>query len=153
MVDGLAGDDDRRGQEKEILLYKEAGNAGHVATDERDGREDRGKQAGDRDQPEPGRPVSRPRRSAAWPRPTPRAAIARSSSTSPTASATAIASNYHDDKDHQPRCRGEVALADAVIALTSNMAMRQKRRIEFDPAWFDPKSDKTPEAATAIART
>src|SRR5208337_1228713 len=62
------------------------------------------------------------------------------------------ASNYHDDKDHQPRCRGEVALADAVIALTTNLAMRQNRRIEFDPAWFDPKSDKTPEAAPAIAR-
>jgi predicted dehydrogenase len=62
------------------------------------------------------------------------------------------ASNYHDDKDHQPRCRGEVALADAVIALTTNIAMRQNRRIEFDPAWFDPKSDKTPEGAPAIAR-
>ena len=49
------------------------------------------------------------------------------------------ASDYHDDKEHQPRCRGEVALADAVIALTSNIAMRQKRRIEFDPAWFDSK--------------
>src|SRR5262245_38444814 len=56
-------------------------------------------------------------------------------------------SNYHDDKDHQPRCRGEVALADAVIALTTNMAMKQNRRIEFVPEWFDYKSDKTPEAA------
>ena len=55
------------------------------------------------------------------------------------------ASNYHDDKDHQPRCRGEVALADAVIALTSNIAMKQNRRIEFDPEWFDYKSDETPE--------
>ena len=27
------------------------------------------------------------------------------------------ASNYHGDNEHQPRCRGEVALADAVIAL------------------------------------
>ena len=44
------------------------------------------------------------------------------------------ASNYHEDKEHQPRCRGEVALADAVIALTTNIAMRQNRRIEFDPA-------------------
>ncbi|WP_165220396.1 Gfo/Idh/MocA family protein [Aquisphaera insulae] len=61
------------------------------------------------------------------------------------------ASNYHDDKDHQPRCRGEVALADAVIALTTNLAMKQNRRIEFDPAWFDFKSDKTPEGAPAIA--
>ncbi len=62
------------------------------------------------------------------------------------------ASDYHADKDHQPRCRGEVALADAVIALTSNLAMRQKRRIQFDPAWFDWQSPKTPEGDVAIAR-
>jgi predicted dehydrogenase len=57
------------------------------------------------------------------------------------------ASNYHEDKAHQPRCRGEVALADAVIALTSNIAMKQKRRIEFDERWFDYKSDECPEGA------
>ena len=62
------------------------------------------------------------------------------------------ASNYHEDKEHQPRCRGEVALADAVIALTSNIAMKQKRRIEFDPEWFDYKSDKTPDGTPAIAK-
>jgi hypothetical protein len=56
-------------------------------------------------------------------------------------------SNYHEDKEHQPRCRGEVALADAVIALTSNLAMKQKRRIEFDERWFDYKSDETPEGS------
>lgn len=57
------------------------------------------------------------------------------------------ASNYHLDKDNQPRCRGEVALADAVVALTSNLAMRQKRRIEFDERWFDFKSDEVPEGS------
>ena len=57
------------------------------------------------------------------------------------------ASNYHEDKEHQPRCRGEVALADAVIALTSNLAMRQNRRIDFDPKWFDYKSRETPEGS------
>ncbi len=62
------------------------------------------------------------------------------------------ASNYHADKDHQPRCRGEVALADAVIALTSNIAMRQKRRIEFDPRWFDYQSPETPEECAEIAQ-
>jgi predicted dehydrogenase len=61
-------------------------------------------------------------------------------------------SNYHGDKDHQPRCRGEVALADAVIALTSNIAMRQKRRIDFDPRWFDYQSSETPEMAPSIAQ-
>ena len=61
-------------------------------------------------------------------------------------------SDYHADKEHQPRCRGEVALADAVIALTSNIAMRQKRRIDFDPKWFDYQSPETPEGAPSIAR-
>ena len=62
------------------------------------------------------------------------------------------ASNYHDDKEHQPRCRGEVALADAVIALTTNLAMQQNRRIEFDPKWFDYTSPEVPEGTPAIAR-
>jgi predicted dehydrogenase len=62
-------------------------------------------------------------------------------------------SSYHADTDHQPRCRGEVALADAVIALTSNIAMRQHRRIDFDPRWFDYKSRETPEGSPAIARS
>jgi len=62
------------------------------------------------------------------------------------------ASNFHADTEHQPRCRGEVALADAIIALTSNIAMRQKRRIEFDPQWFDYQSPETPEGAPAVAR-
>jgi len=61
-------------------------------------------------------------------------------------------SNYHADKDHQPRCRGEVALADAVIALTSNLAMNQKRRIEFNEAWFDYKSDEVPEGPQTLAK-
>ena len=56
-------------------------------------------------------------------------------------------SNYHGDPDHQPRCRGEVALADAVIALTSNIAMRQRRRIDFQEAWFDWKSPEAPETS------
>ena len=63
-------------------------------------------------------------------------------------------SNYHDvpDKD-KPRCRGEVALADAVIALTSNMAMREKRRIEFNPNWFDWQSPEVPETSgSQVAR-
>ena len=47
--------------------------------------------------------------------------------------------------DHKPRCTPEVALADAVIALVSNMAIAKSERIVFDPGWFDPKSDSTPE--------
>ena len=44
-----------------------------------------------------------------------------------------------------PRCHGKVAMADAIIALTSNEAMRQRKRIEFQPAWFDPKSSEVPD--------
>ena len=44
-----------------------------------------------------------------------------------------------------PRCHPKVALADAVIALTTNMAARGPGRIDFQPEWFDPDSDKTPE--------
>lgn len=44
-----------------------------------------------------------------------------------------------------PRCHGEVAMADAIIALTSNLAMRTNKRIEFDEKWFDYKSEEAPE--------
>ena len=47
--------------------------------------------------------------------------------------------------EHQPKCGPEVALADAVIALTTNIAMKENRRIEFKPEWFEVKSDETPE--------
>ncbi len=47
--------------------------------------------------------------------------------------------------ENQPRCHPQVALTDAVIALTSNLAARREERIEFNPAWFDPESDETPE--------
>jgi len=36
-------------------------------------------------------------------------------------------------------------MADAIIALTSNIAMRENRRIEFKPEWFDINNDATPE--------
>jgi len=46
----------------------------------------------------------------------------------------------------QPRCNGDVALADAVVALVSNIAMHTRQRIGFKDAWFDVNSDATPEA-------
>ena len=49
------------------------------------------------------------------------------------------------DPEIHPRCYPNVALGDAVIALTTNIAARQGLRIEFDPAWFDPDRDETPE--------
>jgi predicted dehydrogenase len=48
--------------------------------------------------------------------------------------------------DIMPRCHGEVAMADAIIALTSNLAMDNRQRIIFEDAWFDPTSGETPEA-------
>jgi predicted dehydrogenase len=51
-----------------------------------------------------------------------------------------------DKKDrHLPRCHGRVAMADAIIALTSNLAMNRHQRIEFKPEWFDAKSDAVPD--------
>jgi len=47
--------------------------------------------------------------------------------------------------ENQPRCNPKVALADAVIALTTNIAAREGRRIEFDEEWFDPASPELPE--------
>ena len=50
--------------------------------------------------------------------------------------------------ENQPRCKPEVAIADAVIALVSNIALANpttQARIEFKPEWFDIGSDETPE--------
>lgn len=41
-------------------------------------------------------------------------------------------------------CHPKVALADAVIALTTNISIAEQKRIEFNPEWFDPKSDAVP---------
>jgi predicted dehydrogenase len=56
------------------------------------------------------------------------------------------------DPENQPRCKPEVALADAVIALTSNIAIRENRRIMFEDEWFDIASDATPEGAAENAQ-
>ncbi len=50
------------------------------------------------------------------------------------------------DPANQPKCKPEVALGDAVIALTTNIAIRQNRPIEFKDEWFDIDSEATPEA-------
>lgn len=43
------------------------------------------------------------------------------------------------------RCDGVVAMGDAIMALTANLAMKHKKRIVFKPEWFDPASDAVPE--------
>ncbi|MGL6075353.1 MAG: Gfo/Idh/MocA family protein [Fimbriiglobus sp.] len=44
-----------------------------------------------------------------------------------------------------PRCHGEVAMADAILALTANLAMEHHERIEFKPEWFDSDKPDVPE--------
>ena len=78
----------------------------------------------------------------------------------PTAAASAaapenISRGYREEMEHwcycirtgknELRCNGHVALADAIMALTANLAMKYKKRIEFKPEWFDSASDACPE--------
>src|SRR5262249_49749011 len=46
----------------------------------------------------------------------------------------------------KPRCDGRAAMADAIIALTANQAMRRQQRIVFDPKWFDAATTDVPDA-------
>lgn len=48
------------------------------------------------------------------------------------------------------RCNGRVAMADAIMALTANLAMKHKKRIVFKDEWFDPASDAVPETDEQI---
>lgn len=50
--------------------------------------------------------------------------------------------------ENQPKCKPEVAIADAIIALVTNIAIAEKRPIEFKEEWFDINSDETPEGVT-----
>jgi predicted dehydrogenase len=45
----------------------------------------------------------------------------------------------------QVRCHGKAAMADAIIALTANLAMKKHQRIEFREEWFDPTSPEVPD--------
>ncbi len=57
------------------------------------------------------------------------------------------------DPQNQPRCRPEIALGDAVIALTTNIAIDRAKNasegtnsvVQFDENWFKIDSDATPE--------
>lgn len=78
------------------------------------------------------------------------------------ASSKAVSRGYTEEMEHfawcirnfdfevnKPKCHPEVALSDAVIALVSNVAIRQKQRIEFKPEWFDIDSDEVPPGGAA----
>jgi predicted dehydrogenase len=66
-----------------------------------------------------------------------------------------ISRGYKEEMEHfcycirtgkdELRCNGHVAMADAIMALTANLAMKHKQRIEFKPEWFDASSDACPE--------
>lgn len=43
------------------------------------------------------------------------------------------------------RCSGVQGMADVIMALSCNLSMRLKQRIEFRPEWFDPDNDSTPK--------
>ncbi len=45
----------------------------------------------------------------------------------------------------QPRCGGEAAMADAIMALTSNVAMATNQRIEFQDEWYDSTNNAVPD--------
>jgi len=52
--------------------------------------------------------------------------------------------------ENTPRCNPTVALGDAVIALTTTLAVKRGQQgkggyIEFKPEWFDPEAPDTPE--------
>jgi predicted dehydrogenase len=49
-----------------------------------------------------------------------------------------------DREDLRPRCHGRAAMADAIIALAANQAMRSQSRLVFDERWFDARSDVVP---------
>ncbi len=88
------------------------------------------------------------------------ASLAPSSAAAVASSAlgTAVSRGYTEEMEHfchcvrteKPtdntlRCGGEVAMADAIMALTANLAMKYRKRIVFKDEWFDPANPATPE--------
>ena len=60
------------------------------------------------------------------------------------------------DPENKPRCYPEVAMADAVIALSTNVAMDRGARgeggfVKFEESWFDRDSDETPDGSDVKA--
>ena len=66
-----------------------------------------------------------------------------------------ISRGYREEMEHwcycirtgkdELRCNGRVAMADAIMALTANLAMKHRKRIEFKDDWFDASSPAAPE--------
>jgi len=51
---------------------------------------------------------------------------------------------------HGLRCPGKHAMADAIMALTANLAMKHKKRIVFKDEWFDPDNPAVPETDSQV---
>ena len=49
------------------------------------------------------------------------------------------------DETLQPQCHPKIALADSVISLVTNIAADKGQSITFNPKWFDPDDNATPE--------
>jgi predicted dehydrogenase len=74
--------------------------------------------------------------------------------------AEAVSRGYREEMEHfcycirtgknELRCDGRVAMADAIMALTANLAMKHQKRIEFKDTWFDPDSDEVPETDVQV---
>ncbi len=72
-----------------------------------------------------------------------------------------ISRGYREEMEHfchcirtgknELRCNGVVAMADAIMAMTANLAMQHRKRIEFKNEWFDPQSDAVPETDEQFA--
>jgi len=62
------------------------------------------------------------------------------------------------DGDNRPRCYPEVAMGDAVIALGTNVALKNAAEgkggyLEFKEDWFDVHNDATPDGSKIAAET
>ena len=53
--------------------------------------------------------------------------------------------NFESPANGGLRCPGTVAMADAIMALTCNLAMKHKKRVVFKEEWFDPDNPAVPE--------
>jgi predicted dehydrogenase len=51
---------------------------------------------------------------------------------------------------HGLRCPGKHAMADAIMAITANLAMKHKKRVVFKDEWFDPTNPAAPETDPEI---
>jgi hypothetical protein len=59
--------------------------------------------------------------------------------------------NFGNNPAEAPlRCPGKQGMKDAIMALSSNLAMKHRKRIVFKDEWFNPDSDLVPETDPEI---